>query len=372
MKVAFLSVFPPFRGGISQFSGALYDALSKKTEIKAYNFKRQYPKVLFPGRSQYRLDKKELAGVKNKPILDSINPLSYSKTAQAINAYKPDLLLTSFWLPFFGPSLGAVTKRMDNNCRTVSILHNVIPHEKRLMDKSLTKKFLSRNDGFVVMSDQVKNDLLMLKPDAKFIQKPHPFYSHFGEKLAKEKVREELDIPKDKKVLLFFGIIRKYKGLDILLKAFEMLDSSYHLIIAGENYESMDPYYKIISNGNLHDRITMINEFIPEDKVNIYFSAADLVVLPYRSATQSGITAVAYHFNIPVIATDVGGLKETILDGKTGKIVPNHDPSTIANGIMDLFPIPSHFQNEIESLKGKHSWEHFSDELLSFVRSLDA
>ncbi|NND77119.1 MAG: glycosyltransferase [Flavobacteriales bacterium] len=372
MKVAFLSVFPPFRGGISQFSSALYHALSKKTDIKAYNFKRQYPKILFPGKSQYRVDKKQLAGGETKAMLDSVDPRSFFKTARDINAFEPDLLLTSFWLPFFGPSLGSVAKRMKEGCKTVSILHNVIPHEKRLLDRSLTTRFLSRNDGFVVMSDQVRKDLLHLKPGAKHMQRIHPFYSHFGDKLNKEVAQKQLNIPSDKKVLLFFGIIRKYKGLDILLKAFKKLDNSYHLIIAGENYESMAPYYTLMEEDDIKNRISLFNEFIPENKVNIYFSAADLVVLPYRNATQSGITAVAYHFNVPVVATDVGGLKETVINRKTGKLVNRADPDELARGIQSLFPIPAHFNEEIEALKAEHSWELFADDLISFVRSLDS
>lgn len=371
LKIAFLSVFPPFRGGISQFSSALFQALAKETEIKAFNFKRQYPKILFPGKSQYRDDNKRMNSLDNDPILDSIGPLTFSRTAKEINVYDPDLLLLSYWLPFFGPSLGSVAKRMNKKCNVISILHNVLPHEKRLMDKAFTKKFLSRNDAFIVMSDHVKNDLLAFQPNAKYIQRSHPFYSHFGDSVKKEIAQEKLDIPKGKKVLLFFGIIRKYKGLDILLKALHYLDDSFHLIVAGESYEDLELYQKIISEFKLSDKVSLFNNYIPEEDVKLYFSASDATVLPYRTATQSGISAIAYHFNTPVIATDVGGLKETIIEGKTGSIISENTPEGVAQKIKDFFPVQQNTTKEIDKLRHEYSWEGFAHALLTFSRTLE-
>ena len=297
-------------------------------------------------------------------ILDSINPITYSKTAKKINDFKPDLLLSNFWIPYLGPALTGVCKRVHTGCKKIAILHNVVPHESRLFDTSLTKKFLNVNDGFVVMSEHVKSNLLKFMPDANCSIKHHPFYDHFGVKIEKETARNELGIPTDKKILLFFGFIRKYKGLDLLLDAMQHLSADYHLIIAGESYENFEHYQKIIDKHQLSANITLFNQYIPHSDVKRYFSASDLVVLPYRSATQSGIVPVAYHFNIPVMATDVGGLKENIVDKKTGFILKENNPEYIANKIKSFFPIGEEYAQEIEELKQQNSWSSFADEVI--------
>ena len=369
MKIAFLSVFHPYRGGISQFSTSLFQSLSKIAEVNAFNFKRQYPKLFFPGETQYvSSDKKN--PFENHRILDSINPSSYRKTAREINAFSPDLLLTNYWLPFFAPALGGVAKRMNNSCKRISILHNVVPHESRIFDKRLTKSFLDKNDAFILLSEKVKSDLLNIKPSADFLFLKHPLYDHFGDLLDQSKSRESLGIPNGKKVLLFFGFIRKYKGLDILLRALDHLPEDYHLIVAGECYEKFDTYQSIIDKFELSNRITLKLNYIPQSQVNEIFSASDLVMLPYRSATQSGITPVAYHFNKPVMVTDVGGLTEYLVEGKTGWVIKNIDPKLLANQIQSNFPISDQMVLEIEKMKKELSWENFAGKLLEFASTL--
>ena len=366
LKIAFLSVFHPYRGGISQFSTSLYQSLEKRSEIRAFNFKRQYPKLFFPGKSQYVSTEKNNP-FHSYPLLDSINPLSYQKTAREINAYSPDLLLTNFWLPFFGPALGNVAKRMHQKCKKISILHNVIPHESRPFDKRLTKYFLNKNDAFVILSEQVKRDLLKIKPGARFLYHRHPLYDHFGQIQEKNSARASLGIPKDKNVLLFFGFIRKYKGLDKLLSAFRSLSNEYHLIIAGECYDNFEQYQSIIDAHLLSDRITLKNKYIPFSEVGKIFSASDLVILPYRSATQSGITAIAYHFSKPVMVSDVGGLAESVVEGKTGYIIKDPSPAAFASQIQSVFPLPQNMEIEIKKLKKELSWDTFADHLLEFI-----
>ncbi|MEM7163260.1 MAG: glycosyltransferase [Bacteroidota bacterium] len=366
MKIAFLSVFPPFRGGISQFSASLFDALNKNHDVVAFNFKRQYPQFLFPGKSQY-LDQGSKSSFPSQVCLDSINPFSYGSTAKLINAENPDLLLTNFWLPYLGPSLTGVLKRIGPKCKKLSILHNVIPHESRPLDAYFTKRFVSRSDEFLVMSEHVKNNLLKILPKANFIQREHPYYDHFGKPIEQKKAIKELNLDEDKRTLLFFGFIRKYKGLDLLIEAMNLLPKNYQLIIAGESYEDLSYYQEMTGKFMLNDRIKFHSKFISDEKIPLYFSAADLVVLPYRSATQSGIVPIAYHFDKPVISTKVGGLKESVLHGKTGLLVDQPQAENIARSIEEFFSSSMPFKEEIIKRKKENSWHKFANEIVAFA-----
>ena len=372
MKIALLSVFYPYRGGIAQFGAMLYRALEPDNEVKAFNFKRQYPNFLFPGTSQFVGEDDTADPIPSARVLDSIGPLSFSKTARKINAFHPDLIISQYWMTFFGPSLGSVSKR-SKGTRRIAILHNVIPHEKRFFDAAANRYFLKHNDGFIVMSDVVLRDLLSLKPDAKYLRIDHPVYSQFGDRLTEIDARTKLGVPLGKKVLLFFGIIRDYKGLDVLLKACSLLPDDYHLLIAGESYGSFEKYDQQIKELKLEARVTLCTRYIEDREVSAFFSAADVCVLPYRSATQSGITAIAHHFNLPLIATDVGGLKETIFDGKTGLIVAKPEPELLASTIMHYFEdnMKVSLSTFIEAQKIDHSWENFARKIIEFAKSID-
>lgn len=374
MKIACLSAFYPLRGGIAQFSGALYRALQKNNDTKAYTFSRQYPNFLFPGSTQYVSNTDNADKINSIELLDSINPLSYVKTANTINQYAPDLLLTAFWMSFFGPSFGYISKKMSPHTKVISILHNAIPHEKKFIDKPFTNYFLKQNDGFVVMSDAVKNDLLKLTDGkAQYIEAPHPIYSHFGTKQNKQEAKNSLGINPDKKTLLFFGIIREYKGLDLLIEAFNQLDNSYQLVIAGESYASFDKFQLQIDKLQFKENIFVFNHYISDDKVPSFFSAADVCILPYKTATQSGITSIAHHFDLPIIATDVGGLKETIIDKKSGLIVPQPIPSQIAENITYYFENSLQEKYSLfiqQELKKTNSWDSFAKKIIDFYNEL--
>jgi len=372
LKIAFLSVFPPFRGGISQFSTSLFEALKKEHEIVAFNFKRQYPAFLFPGKSQYINHSKE-SDFKSIQLLDSVNPITYKSTTKAINAFKPDLLLSNFWLPYLGPGLSYVCKNVQPNCKKIGIMHNVIPHEKRPFDAYFTRQYIKRQDGFVVMSSHVKNNLLKEKKDADYIVRPHPFYNHFGDKIERKKALQKMGIPNGKKVLLFFGFIRKYKGLEKLIEAMSLLNSDYHLIIAGESYDDFSLYQKKIdTHEGLSGRIHVFNQFIPESEVKDFFSAADVVVLPYITATQSGITAIAYHFNIPVIASDVGGLKDYVINDETGHLLKNQTIPELVDAIQHFFDEKKDYSQGIKKLIMENSWSLFGKEILSLANKMKA
>ena len=373
MKIAILSCFYPYRGGISQFNACLYGELSKEHVVKAFNFKRQYPEFLFPGKTQFVTADDEAVPVESTSLLDTANPFSYGKTYRAIRDWKPDILIVRYWMSYFAPSLGYITRKMRKHCKVISILDNVIPHEPHFFDAPLTKYFLKGSTGCITLCEAVSKDLLNLKKDAHYTVLQHPLYSHFGDKLTRDAAEQKLGLKPGKKNILFFGLIRTYKGLDILLEAFGKLSDDYQIIIAGEPYGSFDKYQKIIDSlPNKHNIHTWL-KYIKDSEVTDYFSAADLAVLPYRSATQSGISSVSYHFEVPMIVTDVGGLKETIGDRGTGIVASKGDPETIAAEIIRYFSSPELKDEFIENIrleKERLSWKRFAAGLLEFAEEL--
>lgn len=374
MRIAFLSCFYPYRGGIAQFNANLFLELGKTETVKAFNFKRQYPQFLFPGKTQYVTADDEAAPIESVRLLDTVNPFTYRKTLKAIREWKPDLVIISYWMSFLAPSLGYVAKGLSKHCRVVSILHNVIPHEPKFFDAPLTKYFLSGCTGNITLCDEVAADLKKLSPAARYITLFHPIYSHFGEKLPKEEAENTLGLEHGKKNLLFFGLIREYKGLDILLRAFGQLDDSYQLIVAGEPYGPFEQYQKIIDESPAKDRIHCFTHYIKDSEVKEYFSAADLAVLPYRSATQSGISAIACHFEVPMVVTDVGGLKESVGASGTGLVADKPDEESILKEIRRYFSDESlreSFSENIHSEKARLSWKSFTLKLLQFSQSLN-
>ena len=373
MKIAILSCFYPYRGGISQFNACLYGELSRNHDVKAFNFSRQYPEFLFPGKTQYVTEDDEAVPVESTSLLDTANPFTYIKTYRAIREWKPDVLIVRYWMSYFAPSLGYITRKMKKHCKVISILDNVIPHEPRFFDTPLTKYFLTGSTGCVTLCEAVSEDLLKIKSGAQYTVIQHPLYSHFGAKKAREEAEKKLGLQSGKKNILFFGLIRKYKGLDILLEAFGQLPDDYQLIIAGEPYGSFEPYQKIIDRQSGKDRIVKALKYIKDSEVSDYFSAADLAVLPYRSATQSGISSVSYHFEVPMIVTDVGGLKETIGDRGTGLVSSQGTPDAIAKEIERYFADPQIAQEcirNIRSEKERLSWSGFADRLIRFIGQL--
>lgn len=367
MKIAYLSTFYPYRGGIAQFNAQLYRELEKDHEVKAYTFTRQYPDLLFPGKTQMVSEEDTADEIPSIRVLDTVNPASYIITANEIKKFQPDILITKFWMPYFGPSLGWVCRSLKNQgCLNISILDNVIPHEKRTGDKSMTKFYLKNNHAYIVMSDTVKNDLLTLMPKATFEFQYHPIYDHFGAKVDQDEARDVLDIPRDKKVLLFFGFIRKYKGLDLLLETLYKLDKDIVLLIGGEVYGDFNYYDGLIKKYGLEDRVYSHIRYIDDNEVPIFFSAADACILPYRDATQSGIIGISYHFDIPVIATDTGSLKEVIEPYETGLVAEEAESEYLKTQIERYFnekmrPI---LEANIHRFKKDASWRALSDKII--------
>jgi len=371
MRIALLSSFYPLRGGISQFNASMLIGLGKCHDVKAFSFSRQYPSLLFPGKTQYVTPEDEATPVQAEAVLDTINPFTWIKTARRIRAWKPDLLVMKYWMSWFAPSLGYVARHCG--CKSVVVLDNVIPHEAHWFDRPLTKYFLNGCTGFISMSDSVEKDLLALRPDAPHIYRPHPVYSHFGEKLPREKAAAQLGIDPEKKTLLFFGLIREYKGLDILLEAFKDLPEDYQLVVAGEPYGSFDRYQSIIDTLPGKERVHVFPDYIRDSEVKTYFSAADLAVLPYRSATQSGISSIAWHFGLPMVVTDVGGLKTTIGDRGTGIVAPVAEPGAVKDEILRFFAdeaLRASCREAIVREKERLGWDAFCKALVDFAQTL--
>jgi glycosyltransferase involved in cell wall biosynthesis len=370
-RIAIFSAFYPYRGGIAQFNAKLYRSLEKISDVKAFTFKQQYPNFLFPGKSQLVTESDHADAIPAQRIVSTFNPLTYGSASKQIKTYKPDIFIANFWMSFFAIFLSKMAKKQDDNVKKIALIHNLIPHEKRFFDKYLIKKMLGSYDAFIVLSNAVEKDLLSIYPSAKYIKLEHPWYDHFGEILPSEKAREVLKLEQSRKTLLFFGLIRDYKGLDILLKAFSNLDDTYQLVIAGEIYGKADKYLSLIENSK-NKNIYLFNQYIPDDEVNLYFSAADLCVLPYRSATQSGITGTSFQFNVPVLATNVGGLNEAIKNGKLGDLVEPENPEAMYLKIQEVFNTNNLeiFKKNIQIEKNNNNWDEFAQKLMAFASTI--
>jgi glycosyltransferase involved in cell wall biosynthesis len=369
-KVAIFSAFYPFRGGIAQFNARLFRSLEKIVNIEAFTFKNQYPKFLFPGTTQFVDEDDKTDPIPAKRIVSTFNPLTYNSSAAKIRQSNPDIFITNYWMSFFSVFMRLMAKSLPKNVKKIAIVHNLIPHEKRFFDSRLNKKFIYNYDGFVVMSQAVQQAVLSIRPDAKCLLIEHPWYDHFGDKISRFEAAKILNIESNKKTLLFFGIIREYKGLDILIDAFSSLDTSYQLIIVGEVYGDAAVYHEKISNSS-NPNIHFFNEYIPDDKVHLYFSVADLCILPYRSATQSGITATSFFYEVPIIATNVGGLKETVIPNEMGLIIPPEDTEALKSAILNYFEnqLDTKFKQNISKRKQINSWDQYALNVIQFAEN---
>ena len=374
-KVFIIGPAFPLRGGLASFDELFCEALNKEghqCEIISYSL--QYPNFLFPGSTQYHVNGTAPKNITIHTLINSVNPLSWFKTALFIKKQKPDYIIFRFWIPFMGPALGTIARLVKKqNIKVLAITDNVIPHEKRLGDKQLASYFIKGCDAFVTMSKAVMNDLEKFTNTSHKKYLLHPLYTAFGDKIPKQEARLKLNLKQDDRVILFFGLIRKYKGLDLLIEAFSLLKANPHnkLLIAGEFYEDKQPYLDLILKYKLEEQIMLLNQFIPNDDVKYYFSAADIVALPYRSATQSGVTQVSFHFEVPTLVTNVGGLGEIIPHNVAGYVVePN--PQAIASSLEDYFENNKEqaFTEGMKQEKQKYEWPIFVNEIIALYNGL--
>lgn len=363
----------PLRGGLAAYNERLAREYQKRGDtVSIYSFSLQYPSFLFPGKSQYT-DEPAPDKLDIHTCINSINPLNWIRVGNSLRKLRPDLVIVKFWMPFMAPALGTICRiiRRNRHTRVFSIIDNIIPHEKRPGDRMLASYFTGSVDGFVAMSRSVLKELEgfdRMKPN---VFSPHPLYDHFGEVVSKKEAIRRLDLDPEWHHALFFGFIREYKGLDLLLEAFSVpgiREMKLKLIVAGEFYCDPSPYLEIIRAHNLEGRIILSDDFIPDSRVRDYFCAADVVVQPYKSATQSGVTQIAFHFNKPMIITDVGGLSEFVPDNRTGYVV-QPDPKEIAHAIKRFYTEGKEtaFSDAVAVEKEKYSWS----KMLDAIDSLD-
>jgi glycosyltransferase involved in cell wall biosynthesis len=363
-KIVIIGPAYPLRGGLATYDERLTkEFLSQGHETIIYTFRLQYPGFLFPGKTQYSTDPGP-EGLDIRVRINSINPLNWIRVGKEISRFHPDLVVIRYWLPFMGPCLGTIARIIRHNkvTRIITIADNIIPHERRFFDRWLTTYYLKSSDGFLFMSRSVMKDLEKFPVSGPRMYCPHPLYDTYGDIIDKVTAREALGLDQKCLYLLFFGFIREYKGLDILLASLaenRLKSLPVRLIIAGEYYTDRKPYDQLIESLQIGERIIVFNDFIPNSAVSRFFCAADLVVQPYKKATQSGVTQIAYHFNRPMLITNVGGLAEMVPDGKAGYVV-EPDPGKLADAVADYFE--NHREDEfvrfIREEKKKYSWDN--------------
>ncbi len=363
MNIIIVGTAYPLRGGIAHYNALLYRELSRKHTVHIITFKRQYPSFLFPGKTQNETGG-ELLNVPAEALIDSINPVNWFTVAKEIRRRKPDLIIFKYWLPFFGPCFGTIARlaKKGTSTRVLFICDNVIPHEKRPGDSVFTRFAFNAVDYFIVQSDAVEHDLTMFCRHAHYRKVAHPVYNIFGEPIEKREARKRLGITANR-VVLFFGYIRKYKGLHVLLDSMNLLkDAGIHLLAVGECYGDEHVYHDRVNALHLEETVTLVTDYVPNDRVGLFFSATDAVILPYLSATQSGIAQIAYNFDRPVIASRVGGLAEVVVDGKTGLLVPPDDVPALAQTIRKFFEDGNEedFRTNVQEEKKKYTWEAMS------------
>lgn len=384
MKIVLIGTAYPLRGGIAHYVGLLWKHLSRDHDVTVVTFSRQYPEFLFPGTSQ---EEQGDAGIplESRRWIDSINPLNWIAAGFKVRKLRADLIVFKFWMPFFAPCYGiiAAIARWRRKTKVVFIDDNVIPHEARPGDKLLTRFAFRFVDGHVVQSESVRRDLLLWKPGARWTLLPHPVYEIFGGEMGRAEARErltrmmpELALAPGEKILLFFGYVREYKGLHLLLEAMPEIRRRVkaRLLVVGEFYQDEEAYRDHARRLGLGAEVVIRASYVPNEQVGLFFSAADILTLPYLSATQSGIIQIAYNFHRPVIATDVGGLAEVVRTGKTGYIVPPRDAPALAEAVARFFEEEQFdaFRANVIEEKKKYSWDHMTRGIEEFHHSLAA
>ena len=371
-RIVIIGPAHPLRGGLATFNERLArQFIQQGFDTSIYTFSLQYPGFLFPGTTQYS-DAPAPTDLNIKVRINSMLPTNWLSVGNELKKLRPDIIVVRYWLPVMGPCLGTILRIVKKNKHTkvVCIADNIIPHEKRKGDNGFTKFFIKPVDAFIVMSEKVMNDLKKFDDKKPVRQVSHPLYDNFGEKISKTAARNNLGINTAGKIILFFGFIRKYKGLDILLDALSLIRSResnipFKVLIAGEFYEDRKPFDEQVEILGLKDLLILRTDFIPDSEVKNYFCAADMVIQPYRNATQSGVTPLAYHFEVPMIVTNVGGLPAMVPDGKVG-LVAEPNATSLAEKIMKFFTKDAElFVTNIKEEKKKFSWEKLTEAIIN-------
>lgn len=374
-KVVIIGPAHPLRGGLATFNQRLAKEFNDQGHFcSIYSFSLQYPSFLFPGKTQYS-DDPAPEGITIHSVINSVNPFNWISVGNKLKKERPDFIIVRFWLPFMGPSLGTILRRVKKNSHTkiICIADNVIPHEKRFGDKPFTKYFLKSCDAFITMSEKVMSDLRIFEKTKPAQLVSHPLYDNFGAIISKADARKHLSLPENEKIILFFGFIRKYKGLDLLFEAMadeRIRRSGIKLLVAGEFYEDAKQYQEQIDRLGIRSQLLLKTDFIPDSEVKYYLCAADAVIQPYRNATQSGVTPLAYHFEKPMVVTNVGGLPSLVPDNKVGLVVePN--PAAIADGILNFYQLgENYFIPHLRNEKQKYSWSNMAGTIFQLANDI--
>ena len=364
----------PLRGGLSAFDEQLARTFNEKQlQARIETFSLQYPSFLFPGTSQYT-NEPAPKDVNIHEGINSINPFNWIKVGLQLKRERPDLIIVRYWIPFLAPCLGMICRMAKSNKHTkvIAIVDNMVPHEKRMGDKMLTRYFAKSVDGFVTMSNKVTNDVRYFS-SKPIVFSPHPIFNHFGQAISKEVARDILNVGMDEKIILFFGYIRPYKGLDLLLNAMAnnaIIHTNIKLMIVGEFYEDAQPYHDLIKTLALEARVIIHSEFVPDNEVKNYVCAADFIIQPYKNATQSGVTPLAYYFEKPMLVTNVGALADSVPNGKVGEVV-EANADAIAKGIETLYNNgAAYYADNIKEEKKKYSWSQMADNFILLHQKL--
>ena len=374
MKIDLIGPSYPFRGGLSHYTTLLFKNLKKKHRTNFYSFKRQYPKFLFPGKTDKDYSDLTLKDDDTQPMLDSMNPFTWIRVACKIIKDKPDIIIIPWWVVFWAPHFLTIIiiLKLFSNTKILFICHNVVEHESGLLKKLLSKMVLARGDFFIVHSNEEKERLKNLIGNRNIKETFHPTYKEFNsEEITKEKAKENIGID-DERVILFFGFVREYKGLKYLLKAMPNVLKAVKvkLLIAGEFWDDKQNYIDLISKLDINANVKIIDEYIPNEEIPSYFYASDIVILPYTSVTGSGLVQLAYGFNKPVVVSNIGALSQIVIDKKTGFLVKPEDSQGIADSIIDYY----HNYNEdevAENIKKENyrfSWDLLVNKIESFIR----
>jgi len=370
-KIVIIGPGHPLRGGLATFNQRLCKQfINEGDECSIYSFSLQYPSFLFPGTTQYSTDPAP-DDIDIYPVINSVHPLNWWQIGLQLKRIRPDVIVVRFWVPLMGPALGTILRiaRKNKHTRVVAITDNIIPHEKRPGDTPFTRYFLNSCHAFITMSEKVMNDLRLFEKNKPAQQVLHPLYDNFGEPVTKEAARKKLGIDEHGRIILFFGFIRKYKGLDILLEAMKLLPPDIKLLVAGEFYEDAQLYQEQIKRLGIQDSLLLKTDFIPDSEVKYYLCAADAVIQPYRNATQSGVTPLAYHFEKPMIVTNVGSLPTLVPHEKVG-LVCEPEPASLAAAIQRYFEIgEQHFIPELRIEKEKYSWHNLVQAILQMAQA---
>lgn len=374
-KIVIIGPGHPLRGGLATFNQRLAKQfIDEGHDCSIYSFSLQYPSFLFPGKTQYT-DEPAPEKLVIHPVINSVNPFNWMKIGRRLKKQKPDIIIVRFWLPFMGPALGTILRKVRKNKHTkiICIADNVIPHEKRFGDKPFTRYFLKSCDAFITMSEKVMSDLRIFQKTKPAKLVSHPLYDNFGAIIPKSEARKHLGLPENEKIVLFFGFIRKYKGLDLLIEAMaddRIKQAGIKLLVAGEFYEDQKPYREQIEKLGIKDQLILRTDFIPDSEVKYYLCAADAVIQPYRNATQSGVTPLAYHFEKPMVVTNVGGLPTLVPDEKVGLVV-EPQPQSIANGILKFYQLgENYFIPHLRNEKQKYSWQNLASSAFELAENI--